>query len=289
MNRRVVVPALALVAAPWLSGCQATNAVVDYFGPRADPALTSLAHAASADAEALQALDADAAALRSQHAEELYGEIDRLCGRDENGQAPRSCAVDRDVAPREAADVSTVLHDASTSTEEQLDHVSSESRALVVAQAIALEAWTGDELGVAPALTKPERDHAVDLLEWEYQQVYALDFARSYAAPELEETIDERLDVHEHRILELQVVLDKLGAVPQPAAAYQSPGGALPQDADSAREFIDTVAHNDTLKWTDAATQAAATAGSDSEAEATSAWQRWLIAVAAQSHRFHTA
>lgn len=289
MNRRVVVPTLFLIAAPWLSGCQATDAVVDYFGPRADPALTSLAHAASADAQALQELDSDASVLRSQQAEELYEEIDRLCGRDENGHAPRSCEVDRDVAPREAADVSAVLQAAATSTEEQLDHVSSESRALIVAQAIALEAWTGAELDPAPELTKPERDQAVDLLEWEYQQVYALDFARSYAAPDLEETIDERLTVHEHRVLELQSALEKLGTVPQPAAAYDSPGGALPHDGDSARDFIDTIAHNDTLKWTDAATQAAATAGSDSEAEATSAWRRWLIAVAAQSHRFHTA
>ena len=289
MNRRVVVPALFLFAAPWLSGCQATDAIVDYFGPHADPALASLAQAANADAEALEELDADAASLRAQQAEELYAEIDRLCGRNEEGEAPRSCEVDHDVEPREADDVSAVLGDACAATEEQINHVAPESRALVVAQAIALEARTGEEPGEAPELTTAEQDQAAKLLEWEYQQVYALDFARSYVTADLEETIDERLSLHERRVLELQTALEKLGAVPQPAAAYGSPDGALPHDGDSARDFIDTIAHNDTLKWTDAATRAAATAESDSKAEATSAWRRWLIAVAAQSHRFHTA
>ncbi|MGX4760913.1 hypothetical protein ACWJIK_02150 [Corynebacterium minutissimum] len=289
MNRRVVVPALFLCAAPWLSGCQATDAVVDYFGPRADPALASLAQAASADAEALKELDTDAASLRAQQAEELYAEIERLCGRTEEGKAPRSCEVDQDVEPREAADVSAVLGDASASTEEQLDHVAPESRALVVAQAIALEAWNGKEPGDAPELKPAEQDQAAELLEWEYQQVYALDFARSYVTPDLEATIDERLSLHEHRILRLQAALAQLDTVPQPEAAYDSPTDGLPNDADSARSFIDEVAHNDTLKWTDAATHAAVSSEGDSDEEATTAWRRWLIAVAAQSHRFHTA
>ena len=295
VNRRVVVPALLLTSLPWLSGCQATDAVVDYFGPRADPALTKLAQSASADAAALQELDADAAALRSQQADELYAEIDRLCGRNEDGQAPRSCAVDRDVPAREipgedaAHAVHAVLDDATVATEDQLNHVSSESRALVTAQAIALEAWTGDDVAEAPELTKPEIDQAADLLEWEYEQVYGLDFARSYAAPDQEADIDERLDVHERRILQLQKRLEEQGPVPQPAAAYSPTAGELPVDADSAKTFVDALAHNDTLKWTDAAAQAAGTAGSDSDAEATNAWRRWLIEVAAQSHRFHTA
>ena len=289
MNRRVVVPALFLCAAPWLSGCQATDAIVDYFGPRADPALASLAQAARADSEALKEIDADAASLRAQQAEELYAEIERLCGRNEEGKAPRSCEVDHDIEPREASDVAAVLGDASAATEEQIDHVASESRALVVAQAIALESWNGEEPGDTPELTTAEQDQAAELLEWEYQQVYALDFARSYVTADLEETIDERLSLHEHRILLLQAALAQLGTVPQPAAAYDSPTDGLPNDADSARSFIDEVAHNDTLKWTDAATHAAAASESDSEAEATAAWQRWLIAVAAQSHRLQAA
>ena len=289
MNRRVVVPALFLFAAPWLSGCQATDAIVDYFGPHADPALASLAQAASADAEALKELDTDAASLRAQQAEELYAEIDRLCGRNEEGKAPRSCEVDHDVEPQEAADVSAVLGDACAATEEQINHVAPESRALVVAQAIALEAWTGEEPGEAPELTTAEQDQAAELLEWEYQQVYALDFARSYVTADLEETIDERLSLHERRILRLQAALAQLGPVPQSAAAYDSPTDGLPNNADSARSFIDEVAHNDTLKWTEAATRAAAAVEGDSEADATAAWRRWLIAVAAQSHRLHAA
>lgn len=279
MNRRVVVPALLACAAPWLGGCQATDAIVDYFGPHADPTLTSLAHDASADAHALQELDPDAASLRAQHADELYSEIERLCGRDEEGNAPRSCAVDREVVPRDSADVAAVLHDASSSSEENISSVPEESRALVVAQAIALAAWNDDELAEAPELTEEEHDTAAALLEWEYQQVYALDFARSYASPDKEAHVDELLRMHEHRVLQLQGQLEKLGAVPQAAPAYDSPAGSLPTDADSALAFIDEAAHNDTLKWTDAATSA----------EPSTPWQRWLIAVAAQSHRFHAA
>lgn len=279
MNRRVVVPALLVCAAPWLGGCQATDAIVDYFGPHADPSLASLAQAASADALTLEELDADAAALRAEQAEQLYDEIDRLCGRDEEGNAPRSCAVDREVVPRDSADVAAVLHDASSSSEENISSVPEESRALVVAQAIALAAWNDDELAEVPELTELERDAATTLLEWEYQQVYSLDFARSYVSPDQEAHVDELLHAHEDRILQLQGQLEKLGAVPQAAPAYDSPAGNLPTDADSARAFIDEAARNDTLKWTDAAISA----------EPSAPWQRWLIAVAAQSHRFHAA
>ena len=208
MNRRVVVPALLVCAAPWLGGCQATDAIVDYFGPHADSSLTSLAQAASADALTLEELDADAAALRAEQAEQLYDEIERLCGRDEEGNAPRSCAVDREVVPRDSADVAAVLHDASSSSEENISSVPEESRALVVAQAIALAAWNDDELAEAPELTEEERDTAAALLEWEYQQVYALDFARSYVSPDQEAHVDELLRMHEHRVLQLQGQLE---------------------------------------------------------------------------------
>ena len=279
MNRRVVVPTLLVCAAPWMGGCQATDAIVDYFGPHADPSLTSLAQSASADALALEERDPDAAALRAEQAEQLYEEIERLCGRDEEGETPRSCAVDRDVAPQDSADVSAVFDAASSFSEENISNVPEESRALVLTQAIALNAWKNEELADAPELTEQDRELGVELLKWEYQQVYALDFARSYVSPDQEDHVDELLRIHEDRILQLQLQLEKLGPVPQPAPAYDSPAGSLPKDADSARAFIDEVAHNDTLKWTNAAITAAPA----------TPWQHWLITVAAQSHRFHAA
>lgn len=281
------MPALLVCAAPWLGSCQATDAIVDYFGPHADPTLMSLAQAASADALTLEGLDADAAALRAEQADELYSEIDRLCGRDEEGNAPRSCTVDREVSPQDSSDVSAVLHDASSSSEENIGSVPEESRALVVTQAIELAAWNHDELAEAPELTEQERDTAADLLDWEYQQVFALDFARSYVAPDQEAHVDELLHAHEDRILQLQGQLEKLGAVPQAAPAYDSPAGSLPTDAESAREFVNEVARNDALKWADAAIEAASAA--DTDGEPSTPWQRWLIAVAAQSQRFHAA
>lgn len=200
MNRRVVVPTLLVCAAPWMGGCQATDAIVDYFGPHADPSLTSLAHTASADALALEELDADAAALRAEQAEQLYEEIERLCGRDEEGETPRSCAVDRDVAPQDSADVSAVFDAASSFSEENISNVPEESRALVLTQAIALNAWKNEELADAPELTEQDRELGVELLKWEYQQVYALDFARSYVSPDQEDHVDELLRIHEDRI-----------------------------------------------------------------------------------------
>lgn len=276
------MPTLLVCAAPWLGGCQATDAIVDYFGPHADPSLTLLAQAASADALTLHELDADAAALRAQQAEQLYDEIDRLCGRDEDGNTPRSCDVDRDVAPRNSTDVSAVLDDASASSEEKISAVPEESRALLTTQAIELAAWKNTEraeIAAIPELSEQERTLGVELLEWEYQQVYALDVARSYVSPDQEAHVDELLSVHEDRVLQLQGQLEKLGSVPQPAAAYDSPTGSLPTDAESARAFVDKLAHNDALKWTDAAISA----------EPSSPWQHWLIAVAAQSHRAHAA
>ena len=284
MNRRVVVPTLLVCAAPWLGGCQATDAIVDYFGPHADPTLTSLAHDASADAHALQELDPDAASLRAQHADELYSEIERLCGRDEEGHVPRSCEVNREGEAHEATDAAAVLAAASSSTEEQLDAVSPESRPLLVAQAIAMKAHSTDEPGAVPELTEDDADLATELLDWEYQQVYALDFARSYVTPDVEELVDERLALHENRVLALQEAVAKIGPVPQPAAAYTSSSGELPVDAASARAFLDDVAHSDTVTWASAASQEA-----PNQAAPNAEWRSWLISVAAQSHRISAA
>lgn len=57
-------------------------------------------------------------------------------------------------------------------------------------------------------------------------------------------------------------------------------GVALPTDASSAQSYVDKLGWNDTLKWEDAASKAAAPTA---EGEERVAWRNWLIAVAAQS------
>lgn len=76
-------------------------------------------------------------------------------------------------------------------------------------QAIVLDAWDGAELPAIPELEAADLESATSLLNWEYEQVFGLDFARSYASPEIEADIDNRLSLHEKRIEVLQGAIGK--------------------------------------------------------------------------------
>ena len=292
VNRRALTPIATLTAlgalAPALSGCQAVDSIVDYFGPRPDEALVGLGRSADADAQQLAAVDPHASQLRSEQADALYAEVERLCGRNEEGTAPHSCEVQRDpqAADQESAaeniDVIEVMDQAAVHTRDALSEVSAESRALVTNQAIILDAWEPSQLPESSELDPSEADRARELLEWEYEQVYGLDFARTYAVPSMEENIDDRLEMHEKRIAALQKALAPLGEVPQPAPAYEPTPEEmpLPSDAASAQAFVDHLGWNDSLEWSSVASQAAAPTA---EGEERVAWRNWLIAVAAQS------
>lgn len=288
MNRRALTPIATLTAlaalVPALSGCQAVDSVVDYFGPRPDETLVALARSADNDAQNLADVDANASSLRADQADALYAEVKPLCGLNNEGNAPRSCTVERTTdAPLSDVDVAKTLNAAAHRTRDALSEVSSESRALVTNQAIVLDAWDGAELPAIPELEAADLESATSLLNWEYEQVFGLDFARSYASPEIEADIDNRLSLHEKRIEVLQGAIGEVAKVPQPAVAYQPTavaGVALPTDASSAQSYVDKLGWNDTLKWEDAASKAAAPTA---EGEERVAWRNWLIAVAAQS------
>lgn len=279
MNRRRI--ALTCVAStatlPALAGCSAVDSVVDYFGPRPEDALERLAVAAASDGLALQGVDDEAADMRSSQADALFAEIARLCGTDDQGNVPHSCEVDRPTQVPPATDSSQVLEEAAAATTEAADEVSSESRPIVTQQAITLNAWLPGDAPDIPTLSQPQRESATDLLQWEYEQVFGLDFARAYSDPAAEGRIDKLLSLHHHRIDQLQEAISQNGEVPQPEPAYSSGGTTLPGDADSAAAFLDTLMEQDADKWHAAAVAAAQQESPNQE------WLNWLIGIAAES------
>ncbi|MDD7582268.1 DUF4439 domain-containing protein [Corynebacterium sp. 32222D000AT] len=306
MNRRkLAAPAVAVIAlVPATTACQP---VVDYFGPRPDATLVELAQAAEADAQALNTTDPENADLRQGQADALYAEVARLCGT-RDGQVPESCEVehateataDGQTAPGEGAedsvDSAAVLTRARDAVLGQLTAVTAESRPLVTDQAIdlsaavnslAAEAGAGadSESDPAPELAvdtlDPEQAEAArELLDWEYQQSFGLDFARAFAEPWLEPIIDARLDAHAHLTAQLQQALAATGDVPQPAAGYEPAGLELPTDAASAEQFVRSLRESNAETWRAAATEEAARLSGQS---ASTEWRDWLIAVAARS------
>ncbi len=277
-RRRIALTCVASTAAlPALAGCSAVDSVVDYFGPRPEDALERLAVAAASDGLALQGVDDEAADMRSSQADALFTEIARLCGTDDQGNVPHSCEVDRPTQAPPATDSSQVLEEAASATTEAADEVSSESRPIVTQQAITLNAWLPGDAPDIPALSQPLRDSAADLLQWEYELVFGLDFARAYSAPAAEERIDKLLRVQHRRIDQLQEALGHNGKVPQPEPAYSSGATTLPSDADSAAAFLDTLVKQDADKWHAAAVAAAQQENPNQE------WLNWLIGIAAEA------
>lgn len=286
--------------------------MVDYFGPRPDATLVELAQSAEADAQALSATDPGHADLRQGQADALYAEVARLCGT-QDGQVPASCEVAHSAEDSSAgetvggqtaagegagdsADPAAVLTRARDEVLGQLTSVTAESRPLVTGQAIDLSAAVNDlaaesggpdapepeptpELAV-DALDPEQTDTARELLDWEYQQSFGLDFARAFAEPWLEPIIDARLDNHAHLTAQLQQALAATGEVPQPAAGYEPAGLELPTDAASAGQFVRSLRESNAETWRAAATDEAARLSGQS---ASTEWRDWLIAVAAHS------
>lgn len=303
MNRRkLAAPAVAVIAlAPAATACQP---VVNYFGPRPDATLVELARAAEADAQALHTADPENADMRQGQADALYAEVARLCGT-QDGKVPESCEVEHaaeDTADGQTAtgegaeDSAAVLTRARDAVLDQLTSVTAESRPLVTDQAIdlsaavdslAAEAGANEDSESDPApvlavdvLDPEQADTARELLDWEYQQSFGLDFARAFAEPWLVPIIDARLDTHAHLTAQLQQALAATGDVPQPAAGYEPAGLELPADAASAEQFVRSLRESNAETWRAAATDEAARLSGQS---ASTEWRDWLIAVAARS------
>lgn len=204
----------------------------EVFGPRPDPELVQLAQQAEADAAAA---DGEVAALREEHAAELYTEIARLCGLDESGAPPSSCAVDDPDPAPEASPVPLGRY------LEVVDDVPEQSRDLVVDQAIDLAVLDSSE---APATAVDEDDHGLvaKMIEREHAAVYGLKSARAFASEPA--GVDELVERHQARLLSAQQT------IPDPPVAAAGYTGA---DVSAGDEFIRTEEDNLIAAWRAAA------------------------------------
>lgn len=244
MNRRLTFAAF-LVCVPLLASC----AVVDFFGPRPDSALVELAQTAQADAK--ESEDSSYAQLRRTQSEELFAEINRLCGLEEDGQVPDTCVIE-DTDP---AGPAGSREDAVAQLVELAEKVPEDSRPLLIDQAIALA--DGD----AALPETPDEDmlgEARRLLEFEYSTVYGLDVAEAHGA-------DVDTVAHEELIVQLQEFIGEDAPVADPAYTATWP------DDSTAQEFADELVQSSRDSF-----EAAAVTAKDSQ------WRSWLIHAAAK-------
>ncbi|APT92336.1 hypothetical protein CPHO_04895 [Corynebacterium phocae] len=275
MKRQKLFLATAISLPGLLTLC-ACAPVVELFGPRPDSALVELAAA-------------EQAAGRTEHADALFAEVYRLCGTTPEGGPPHTCLVDREQAVRNLADSpAPALLDA---------RVPEESRPLIISLAINNAAAqrrqnlegnpsednvanpsSDDPLGLPalPAqLTENEANQARALLDWEYQVIWGLDFARAYASEGLEERVDGLINDHQEIAQRLSAALD---SAPVPAAGYDSGEVGLPTNAEQAEHFSGELQARTAARFEREATLAPqAKASGDSQAS----WIEWLVATAA--------
>ncbi|SDR93439.1 protein of unknown function [Corynebacterium timonense] len=242
-------------------------------GPRPNGEILTLAQQAEADAAALGG--APAAGLRAEQAEQLYGEITRLCGTDEVGAPPQSCAVERGAGEAAGvANVAALAHAAPAAGAQAAGAVPAESVDLVVAQAIDITATEPVDL-LAPEVTdKADLAAARDMLAHEYALDYALGVALAFSDDATGARIDELRAAAGQRRFALVRLLHPTGEVPAAAPGYELPAGEQPTDAASAAALVDSLDSALVSHWRETA------------AAATSApWREAAIAFAAHAQR----
>ena len=295
-RRRGAVTVLAL-SLPALAACQPVNAIVEKLGPSPDTALLELARQADGDVLALKTFPGEKAGLldtRRSQADQLYGEITRLCGTHPDGSVPTSCRVERQDSVAAAAENNEeVVKNSSSQLLRQADSVPEESRDLVVAQAIDLLALTptADPDGLeVPELDirephKSSVEAARALLDWEYGIVYAADFARALAPSSRVSEVDSAIIKHEQAITQLREFLDQQGQAPAAAPAYQPAGIEFPSDGAGAMNYLDTLQKLSFDFWraqtVEAAEQAHSGAFGSKEGSPKSQWRDWVAQTAA--------
>lgn len=301
MNRRTYITAATLTAiiagVPGISGCQALDDAVSHLGPRPNEVLEGLLHTADTDAAALASVDPEMSALRDTQANQIADEIFRLCGLDESGQPPESCAVDRTPAPgKDGSDVAGLVRDAAADTLHRGIEAPQESRAVLTEQAVELLSRTfdtdpdtfdglastnaGNSRSIEPVpaeASKSTNNYVAPLLKWEDSAIYGLDIARAFLPGDMSDHADTLNGLHSQRAEALResdgITADKELETPD---AYTAAGEAaeLPHDVESAKRFLAAVQNNDDAAWT----AAAVTAAEHRDAE----WLEWLAHQAAR-------
>ncbi|AGF72732.1 hypothetical protein A605_08650 [Corynebacterium halotolerans YIM 70093 = DSM 44683] len=275
MHRRLITLATValLTAAPALSACSVDD-VIGVFGPRADAEVLSLAQRADTDAAALAETAPETAELRRRHANQLYAEIDRLCGVRDDGRVPDSCAVERTTPEVGSTDPGEVLDRSHELILEEMTGLPDGSVALVTGQAIDLAALA-DPVELPEAFELTDREDvaaAQELLAWEHAASYGLGLASAYLSADQVDALAELADAHDERVLGLRALLEPSGQAPVAAPGYELEAFPAPTDPASAAEFITSLEADTVQLWHAAAADAH-----------TAQWREWSVAGAAHA------
>ncbi|RNE49383.1 DUF4439 domain-containing protein [Corynebacterium alimapuense] len=271
MNRRLATIAIALAVSPLLASCTIED-TLDFFGPKPNQELASLADQATLDTEQFGAVSE----LRQRHTDELSAEIIRLCGVFPNGTIPESCEFVPD--PTQATGID--LEQSLALTLEAAEDVPEESVALVTRQAVDLaRVEAPSELPVA---VDPERSSADArlLLEREYAVVYGLGVARAFISFDRLDALDALAQTHVQRISALREALviandndsDGDSEIPVAEAGYEFNGIDELSTAKEAEAFVDRIESDLAQDWLAAAVDAQSPD-----------WREWLVAATAHS------
>ncbi len=265
ISRLAIIPACLLLAS-----CSGADAL----GPHPNKEILGLAQQAEADARSL-ADDPAAARLRSDQADQLYGEIARLCGTDPAGEPPKSCAVDRGTGDASGSRyVTSLSHDAPAEAARAAAVLPRDSVDMVVAQAVDAAAVAPVEFPAVKVDNKSDLDAAREMLRREYAAEYALSLANSYADADTRARIGALRGAGEKRRTYLTGLLGGSGPVPVPAAGYEVGAADEPTDAESAVRLVEDSASSLVAGWR----RTAADASSET-------WMEAAIALAAQAQR----
>lgn len=241
-------------------------------GPRPNEEVTALARQAEADAAALGT--DPAAGLRAEQAEQLYAEVTRLCGTDEAGAAPESCAVER--GPGEAtgvSDAASLAAAAPAAGARAAKAVPADTVDLVVAQAIDATATEPVDLPFLEVDADADLDAARVQLAREYAFDYALGVALAFSDDATAERITQLREAASERRAYLVHLLNKTGEVPVSEPGYELPE-AEPTDAASAAQLVERLNSTLVAQWRETAA-----------AGASEPWITAAISLAAQAQR----
>lgn len=202
-RRRALTAAVLVACALGATSCSV-------LGPRPDAAVLELARGTLAAAE-----ESDSP-LRARQADQLFDEVERLCGE----PLPESCAVERTT--------DGVVPAGLKATVDAVDEVPEESADLVAAQAVDLAVAENEPGATDVALPDPE-DVSVEgltegdaealreLLSWEQALRYGLTSAAAWAGPQ-----DALVAAGDRRAAVLTALLEQADApVPSPATGYE--------------------------------------------------------------------
>ena len=251
--KKLLVAVLAVPLGLSLASCD----LLDVVGPRPDKSVLGLANQATADAQSLS--EPALAELRSKQAQELYGEVTRLCG-SIDAEVPRSCEFSAD--PRElagASDAVQLRESAVQSLSTSLDKVPAESRDLVAAQAVDIVAATGPALDSESTVALQHKDdiaQASRALQTEYEFLYGIGLAKAFADAPLHARIATLEEAANERVAFLRSSLRDANSIPVAAAGYQLAHGEALADAADAESLVDALSAQLIHSWRSTVAQA---------------------------------